>query len=98
MTCLEDVDAVIHVKVALSLDRNLQFVIDMVHQDVRSLFVWQGDCKVINLAHKKDAVPVDNSRIQARFVDGRDEANLAKDFVGVLFPEMRGFGVALHGR
>jgi hypothetical protein len=49
------------------------------------------------LAHKKDAVPVDNSRIQARFMDGRDEADLAKDFVGVLFSETRGFGVALHG-
>ncbi len=49
------------------------------------------------MAHKKDAVSVDNSKIQARFVDGGDEANLVKDFVGVLFPETRGFGVALHG-
>ncbi len=40
MMCLEDVDAITHVKVALSLDRNVQFVINMVHQDVRSLFVW----------------------------------------------------------
>ncbi len=63
MACLEDVHAIISVEVALALDRNLEFVIDKVHQDVGGLFFWWSDCKVVNLVHKKDAVAVDSAGI-----------------------------------
>ena len=60
VTRLQYINSIIHVQVTLSLDRNLQAVVDHVHKDVGRLSIWHGNSKVINLLHKEDPLTVNS--------------------------------------
>ncbi len=41
---------------------------------------------------------INDTRVEAWFVNGRDQFNFMEDSIDVLFPEVRGLQVALHSR
>jgi hypothetical protein len=77
VTSLEDIYAIIHVKVSLTLHWNREFVVDEIQEDVGSQFVGSGDGKVVNLAFQEDLFTVDHAGVEAWFVDRRGQPNIA---------------------
>ena len=45
--------------------------------------IWSSNCKVINLVFKEDTVAVDDSRIEARFINSWLETKFTQDRVGM---------------
>ncbi len=58
---LEHLDAVVHVQISLSLDWDLDFIFDNVHQDFGGKFVRCCDSEIVNLPHEEDPAAVDDS-------------------------------------
>ncbi len=74
---MEDIYAIIHVKVSLTLHWNREFVVDEIQEDVGSQFVRSGNGKVVNLAFQEDSFSVDHAGVEAWFVDRRGQPNIA---------------------
>ncbi len=55
------------------------------------------DGKVIHLAFEDNVVAVDETRIEARFMNSGLKAKLTEESVSVFFPKSRRFWVTLHG-
>jgi hypothetical protein len=49
------------------------------------------------LAFENNSFSIDDSQIKMRLVDCGREAKVTEDCISVLFPEVRGFWMALHG-
>jgi hypothetical protein len=77
VTSLEDIDAIIHVEVSLTLHWNREFVVDEIQEDVGSQFVGSGDGKVVDLVFQEDLFSVDHAGVEAWFVDRRGQPNIA---------------------
>ncbi len=54
---LEDVNTVIHIQVSLKFDWDQEFVVDKVHDNVRSVQVGCSNSKIIHLLHQKNMLP-----------------------------------------
>jgi hypothetical protein len=89
VSCLKDIDTVVHVEVTLTFDRLRKFFIDEVHEDVGGGGIGSSNGKVVNLAEKKNTVAVDRTGVKAWFVDGWRETKAAEYFVRVLLPKSR---------
>jgi hypothetical protein len=74
---LEDIYAIIHVEVSLTLHWNREFVVDEIQEDVGSQFVGSGNGKVVDLAFQEDSFSVDHAGVEAWFVDRRGQPNIA---------------------
>ena len=98
VSCLEDVNPVIHVKVALTFHRNLKFVLNHVEEDVHGFSIWSSNSKVVDLTFEEDTVSVDDSRIKARFMYGWLKTKFAEDRVGMFLPKAGKLRVLLHCR
>jgi hypothetical protein len=95
---LDDINTVEHVEETLAFDGHCQFVIEHVQEDVRSTWVWGCDGKVVNLAFEDDTIAVNCARIETRFMHSWCETEFSKDLIRMLFPQARGFRVALHSQ
>ncbi len=93
---LDDINTVEHVKKTLAFDGHRQFVIEHVQEDVRSTWVWGCDGKVVDLAFEDDTIAINCAQIETRFMHGWCETKFSKDLIHMLFPQARGFRVALH--
>jgi hypothetical protein len=96
VSCLEDINPIIHVKVALMFHRNLKFVVDHVEEDVHGFSIWNSNSKVVHLMFEENTVSMDDSRIKARFMYGWLETKFAEDRVGMFLPKAGRFRVSLH--
>ena len=56
------------------------------------------DGEVTNLSFEEDSFIVDNTRIEARLMEGRGEAAFSEDGISVFFPQSASLWVSLHGR
>ncbi len=65
VSCLVDIDTIIHIEVALAFDRYHNFVVDHVQKYISSFGVRGGNSKVVDLTHEEDRLTVDGARIQA---------------------------------
>ena len=63
VTCLNDVDAIIHVQISLSLDRDFETIVDHIHKDIGGVGIGSGDGKVVILSHKQDPFTVDGAGV-----------------------------------
>jgi hypothetical protein len=71
VSCLVEVDTIIHIEVALAFDRYCKFVVDHVQKYISSsLSVGGGNSEVIDMTHEEDTLTVDGARIQVWFVLG----------------------------
>ncbi len=77
VSCLVDVDTIIHIKVALAFDRYRKFVVDHVQKYISSFGIGGGNSKVVDLTHEEVTLTVDGARIQAWFVHGWGKSNFA---------------------
>jgi hypothetical protein len=62
------------------------------------VLIRHGDGKIINLMLNYHMFAIDNTRVEAWFVNSRDQSNFTEESNGVLFPEAWRFWVALHSR
>ncbi len=60
---LDNVNAIIQVKIALPLDGDGQFLVNVVHNNVGSARIRRGNSKIVNLLHKEDTFAVERSGI-----------------------------------
>jgi hypothetical protein len=86
MSSLDNINTIEHVKETLLFDGHCQFVVEYVQEDVRSLWIWGCDCKVVNLSFEDNTVPVNCARVETRFVHRWHESQFSKDLIRVLFP------------
>jgi hypothetical protein len=68
---LYNVDAVVHVKEALSLEGDIHSIVDEVEKCVGSGFVASCDGKVVDLSHEQDPLTINDAGVEARLVNGR---------------------------
>ncbi len=94
---LENVDAVIHIEVALALNWDRYFFVDEIHEDIGRARVRGSNRKVVNLTHEEGPITVEDPRVEARFMHHWFQADFSQNLISIFFPKLRGFGMALHG-
>ena len=60
--------------------------------------IRHGNGKIINLMLNCHTFAINDIRVEAWFMNGRDQPNFMEESIGVLLAEARRFRVALHSR
>ena len=60
---LEDINSVVHIKIALAFHSDGEFVIDEVKENVCSMFIGGSDRKVVDMLFEEGTFAVDDTRV-----------------------------------
>ncbi len=68
VSCLYNIYAIEHIKEALALDWHCKLIVQHIEEDIGGPFIGGSDCKIFDLTHEDDVLPINGTRIQAWFV------------------------------
>ena len=71
---LNNVDTVEHVKETLLFERDLEFIVNHIKEDVRSSFIGSSNGEVVDLVFEDNSFTINSAGVEARFVDRVVEA------------------------
>ena len=74
MTSLDNINAIVHIKMTLALEWDGKLVIEHIEKNIGSMCIRGHYCKIVYLPHKDNTFAINNPQILARFMNCRGEA------------------------